>query len=116
MKKIVGVLVIIASVYLFSCKKSNNGSTTYSPDCSGTTPTYTSVASPLFSTYCATSGCHNTGSNNGPGALTTHAEIKNAAVTIRATIISGRMPQGTTLSSEQKNKIVCWIDAGAINN
>ncbi|WP_317896794.1 hypothetical protein [Aurantibacillus circumpalustris] len=115
MKQAIFFLIISIGISSSSCKK-NNSSSSYSPDCTGTTPTYKTEVSPLFSTYCATSGCHTSGSSQGPGALTTYAEIKNASFSIRTSIVSGRMPQGTTLTTTQKNTIVCWIDAGVINN
>ena len=62
------------------------------------------------------SGCHGTGSHEGPGALTSYAAVYSARGTIRSEVISGGMPENTTLTNTQKNAIVCWIDAGASNN
>jgi hypothetical protein len=112
------VLIVFVGMAVFSCKKKNNStdSSTYTPDCSGTAPGYAATVSSLISANCASSGCHNTGSSRGPGALVTYTQIKNAASSIRSSVVSGSMPQGFTLSDAQKNSIVCWIDAGAANN
>lgn len=66
---------------------------------------------------CATSsGCHASGSKKGPGALTTYSQIKNATSDIRKSIVSGSMPDDGTLTIDERNAIVCWIDAGANND
>ena len=115
MKKIIVCSLIFLVLVVFSCKK-NNSSTSYTPDCTGTTPTYAATVSGLISSNCAISGCHASGSNEGPGALTTYAQIKSSVSSIRSSIVSGSMPQKSTLTTDQKNSIVCWIDAGATNN
>jgi hypothetical protein len=30
--------------------------------------------------------------------------------------VGGSMPKNSTLTNDQKDKIICWIDAGAPNN
>ena len=71
---------------------------------------------PIITGTCAAPGCHATGSNNGPGALTNYTQIFNARVQIRDAVATGRMPQTGTLSTAQKGSIICWIDSGAPNN
>ncbi len=117
MKKRTFFSLIVLSVFILACKKS--GTTTnssYTPSCTGTTPTYTGTVASLIQSNCATSGCHASGSHEGPGALTNYTEIKNASAAIRASVVSGSMPQKSSLSTDQKNSIVCWIDAGALSN
>jgi hypothetical protein len=116
MKKISTLGILILFICFISCKKNNSTSSAYTPDCSGTTPTFAANVEPIILSACATSGCHNSGSNQGPGALTTYSQIKSSISSIRSSVVSGRMPQGTSLSTAQKNSIVCWIDAGAANN
>jgi len=100
-----------------SCKKDKTSEeTTFTPDCSGSAPTYAATVSGIISSNCAASGCHAAGSNNGPGALTTYTQVKNAAVSIRSAVLNGSMPKNGSLTNAQKNNIICWIDAGAINN
>lgn len=115
MKYLFYTCIPILAILYSSCKKSNS-SASYTPECTGTAPLYSSGVSPLIQSYCATSGCHASGSKNGPGALTTYDQVKNAASQIRSSVVDGSMPDKGTLSTEQKNTIVCWIDAGAANN
>lgn len=114
MKSIALGLFCISLVVITSCKKTST--TSYSPDCSGATKTFSGDAKPLIQTYCASAGCHNSGSNQGCGPLTTYAEVYASKSSVRASIVSGSMPRGTTLADAQKNSIVCWIDSGAPNN
>jgi len=113
MKKTIAFVLLAGLIGILSCKKSG---ASYTPSCSGTTPTFAASVSPLILSSCATSGCHASGSHNGPGALTTYSQIKSASSSIRSSVVSGSMPENSTLSSDQRNTIVCWIDAGANND
>jgi len=115
MKTFAAIFVALILFCNSSCKKSTNG-TGYTPECSGTTPKFSAEVSPLMLSSCGISGCHGTGSHEGPGPLTTYSQIKNAATSVRSSIVDGSMPQNNTLSTAQKNLIVCWIDAGAKND
>lgn len=81
-----------------------------------TNKAFAADVSPIIQTVCAVAGCHAAGSANGPGALTNYTQIFNARTLIRSAVSSGAMPQGSTLSSAQKNSIICWIDSGSPNN
>jgi len=118
MKKLPGLTACIALivVLLFACKKDSEKNSEEMVDCSTITTTFSGTVSPLISTSCAKSGCHATGSSNGPGALTNYTQIFNSRVRIRAVVASGEMPQDATFSAQQKAIITCWIDAGAPNN
>lgn len=112
------VTAFCIAIGVASCSKSSSNSTTTptTPDCS-TTKTFAGDVAPIISASCATnSGCHASGSTNGPGALTTYTQIFNARSSVRASVANGSMPQGSSLSSSQKNAILCWVDAGAPNN
>lgn len=101
-----------------ACSKSSSNSTTTptTPDCS-TAKSFATDVAPIVSASCATnSGCHATGSANGPGALMNYTQIYNNRTAIRAAVANGTMPQGSSLSTAQKNAILCWVDAGAPNN
>ncbi len=118
MKRIM-ILWLCTAFLFFSCSKSsNNGSTgPVTLDCSTVTAkAYAADVSPVIQANCTGSGCHGPGSSNGPGALTTYSQIFNARSNIRAAVSSGVMPQGSALSTSQKNSILCWIDSGAPNN
>ena len=115
MKRII-VTFFVAAV-LYACSKSNAGGdgTVTTPTCDGT-KSFTSDVLPIFQSSCAISGCHATGSVNGPGALTSYQQIFNNRTAIRSAVASGTMPKTGSLSPAQKNTILCWIDAGAASN
>lgn len=120
-KALYSSLVLIFSTLVISsgCSKDNGGgggggSTTV--DCATvTSKAFAANVSPIIQASCALAGCHAT-AGNGPGALTTYSQISTNAGAIRSAVSSGRMPQGSTLSTAQKNSIICWIDSGAPNN
>ena len=106
-----------ASVFaiLYACNKSTD--TIAAVDCSGTAKSFSTDVNPIIQATCTSnSGCHGSGSNNGPGELLTYSEIFNARSSIRSAVVSGLMPKTGSLTSAQKNAIICWIDNGASNN
>src|SRR5262245_51845040 len=112
MKGIISVFVIII-IILVSCGKR---SVNYNADCS-TTKSYATDVSLIIQSSCATnSGCHASGSSNGPGALTTYTQVYTARAAIHTAVANGSMPQNGSLTNDQKNAIICWIDNGAANN
>lgn len=118
MKKFL-LFIVIVLVIIVSCTKGNvdNSGTNNNnnPICTGT-KSYATDVSPIISSICASSGCHDASSVNGPGPLTTYQQVFNARATIRSAVASGLMPQNSTLPADQKNAILCWIDNGALNN
>ena len=112
MKKII-ITVFGFGVLLLACSKN---SVNYTVDCS-TAKSYATDVSPIIQTYCAAnSGCHATGSSHGPGALTSYAQVYSARAAIRTAVANGSMPENGSLTNDQKNAIICWIDSGAANN
>jgi hypothetical protein len=109
-------IVVAACVGIFySCKKSAD--TTSSVDCSAIAKSFTTDVSPIIQNSCATnSGCHGSGSHNGPGELLTYTELFNSRSDIRSAVLTGAMPQTGSLTTAQKTSIICWIDNGALNN
>jgi hypothetical protein len=85
-------------------------------NCSTIGAQYTANVSPIIQTRCAIGGCHDAGSINGPGELTSYDKIKNAAVKIRSAVVSRLMPQGSSLTTTEIKIISCWVDSGAPNN
>lgn len=85
-------------------------------DCTGINSSFSTKVFPIIQTNCAVSGCHEGGSTNGPGALTSFAQISNASTAIKAAVRSGLMPQGGSLSAGDIKIISCWVDSGAPNN
>jgi hypothetical protein len=118
MKPTLSLLIMTAFLAGASCKKKDKSSDSgsYTPECSGAAPKYAANVAPLIQANCNTASCHALGSMNGPGGLTTYASVKNSAASIRTSIVSGSMPKNSSLSTEQRNAIVCWIDAGANND
>ena len=114
--KIYPSLVIIICVVIGACSKSSpTAPPGMSINCS-VPKTFSNDVLPITSTRCAISGCHGSGSSNGPGELITYQQIFNARSNIRSAVVSGLMPQGSSLSDAQISAIVCWIDSGAPNN
>ena len=102
-------LVLLA----LACSKQDDGSS-FVTDCS-TAKSYAADVSPVIQSYCATnSGCHASGSRD--GVYTTYQQVYNGRSAIRRSVANGSMPQGATLTTAQKNAIICWIDNGATNN
>lgn len=123
------ILFAVCGLTIIACSKGSSGSSSgtgnngggsgadTASECGGTTKSYASDVSPIIQTNCATnSGCHGSGSSNGPGPLLTYTEVFNNRTAIRSAIASGIMPKNGTLSTTQKNIIFCWIDSGASNN
>lgn len=112
-------IVLLASLVsistIISCSKDGGGGS--SVDCSTVmNKAFAADINPIIQATCNISGCHATGSFNGPGALTNYNQIFTAKNSIRTAISSGKMPQGLPFSTSQKNSIICWIDSGAPNN
>lgn len=103
------------SLLLTACSKKSDSVPT--PSNCTTTKSFASDVNPIIQTSCAlNAGCHASGSTNGPGPLTSYAQVFNARVNIKNAVSNGTMPQNSSLSTDQKNAIICWIDNGAPNN
>lgn len=81
------------------------------PDCNEVT--YSVNVKPIFDTNCTISGCHN--GDQFPD-LTEFQNIQIHSADIRQRVLSRNMPLGRTLTTNQVNIIVCWIDNGVQNN
>jgi hypothetical protein len=104
MKNFLFCLLVIMVVS--QCKKKETTSTSaYTPNCNGT-PLFTSAVLPIIQSNCVS--CHS--------SYNTYAGVKASVSAIRSEVVSGNMPKGGSLTTDQKNAIVCWIDAGAPNN
>lgn len=114
MRKNTLFLMMITTLSLISCSKGGDDSP--ADPCNGTTKTFSVDVNPIIQSVCNQPSCHNPGSTNGPGSLTNYNEVFSARSAIRPAIASGLMPQNTTLTTTQKNAILCWIDSGAPNN
>ena len=128
-KAFTGIPIIILIVFIaISCSKSgttggnNNGGG--GGGGGGSTVNCTTVSNksfaadvnPIIQATCNVATCHNAGSINGPGPLTSYTEIFNARAAIRQAVSTGVMPKSGSLTTAQKNSIICWVDNGALNN
>jgi hypothetical protein len=116
-------LILVLSVFavVIACSKKSSdsgggGGNNNTVDCNSVPKSFSTNVQPITSTRCAVSGCHDATSNNGPGPLTTYQQIFNARSLIRSAVASKLMPQGSSLSQDQINTMLCWIDSGAPNN
>ena len=111
-------ITILPAALIVSCSKSgsdnDNGGTAI--NCNGVSNKFITDVNPIIQTVCSQAGCHDSGSANGPGQLTNYTEVFTARNVIREAVRTGLMPKNTTLSTAQKNSIICWIDNGAPNN
>ena len=119
MKKTVTAISFLFLITL-SCSKGNGGggggSTTLVDCATVTNKAFAADVNLIIQASCNISGCHAAGSFNGPGALTNYTQISNAGSSIKTAVLSGRMPQGSSLSTAQKNSIICWVNSGTPNN
>lgn len=100
-----------------SCSKDGGSGGSSNLDCSTVTnKAFAADVNPIIQSRCAIAGCHAAGSTNSGGPFTNYTEIFNKRSNIRTEVSSGRMPQGSSLSTGEKNSILCWIDSGAPNN
>lgn len=89
---------------LVSCSKDN--SSPYIPNCNGAAKSYSTDVAPVVQSACVS--CHQNYSS--------YSSVYSSRNSIRSMVASGQMPQGKSLSNEDKDKILCWIDNGAPNN
>jgi hypothetical protein len=127
MKKIF-LVIVAAFLIMASCSKGGTGggggngggggggggSTV---NCTGVASSFAANVNPIIQSTCATDAtCHGSGSINGPGPLQTYNQINSARVAIKTAVGNGTMPKTGTLTTAQKNSIICWVDAGGPNN
>jgi len=109
-------VVLLAAVFLMiGCSKASGSESAYTEDCSGAAKSFASDVNPIIQTYCTkNSGCHAAGSRD--GVLTSYQEIYYQRNTIYSEVKSGHMPNDGSLTTAQRNAILCWISSGATNN
>ena len=106
-------LLLTISLFQFSCEKENS---TIS-DCDDAPASFTTDVAPILNSSCNTTGCHNSGNENGD--FTTYSGIKvkaNDGSLMNTVITNKTMPLASTLTEEQLNKFKCWLDSNAPNN
>ena len=108
-------VVLTGALLFYGCYNDKEELLYGNTSCDGNT-SFAANVNPIIQTNCAIPECHAAGSTNGPGALTTYAQIKNVAVEIKSAVVSRFMPQTGSLTTSQIRTISCWVDAGAQNN
>lgn len=116
-KSVFSIAALTIMALFSSCSKGNSGTAAVNTNaCSGTAYSFSADVQPIFASSCAISGCHNAGSTNSGGPLTNWTLIHAKATTIESQVNAGIMPQTGTLTADQKKKIICWVESGALNN
>jgi hypothetical protein len=120
MKKLITILLIAGLVFIMhSCYYDKEQLLTPPKTVNGPCAVYsfTTDVNPIIQSSCSNgSGCHGSGSTNGPGSLVTYTEIRNAVSQIQSSVLAGRMPLDSSLSAAQIKAIDCWVKNGAPNN
>jgi len=82
------------------------GGSTTTTDCSTMTDTYASYGATFLSSNCRT--CHEHTSQ-----FSTQALVQASLTSLEVQISTGQMPEGATLSSTEKAKVLAWLECGA---
>ena len=114
-KKIAVVLTGVVLLF-YSCYNDKEELLYGTTTCEGANTSFSVNVYPIIQSNCAIPDCHAAGSINGPGALTSYTQIRNAAVQIKSAVVSRFMPQDGSLTISQIKSISCWVDGGAPNN
>jgi len=121
MKNAFGLLVLY-SLILVACLKDKGSipASTSKNLCDSLKVTYSLVINPIINNKCVT--CHKPG-GTGNGDYTTYSGLKakigtNNNPLYNRVFVLGDMPQAGSpaLTADEKQKISCWLDAGAPNN
>lgn len=84
------------------CKKTK---TKITPVCDGTNATYNNTVKAIVNSSCV--GCHSSYSSySGLSAITSNGQFAQHVLTDQD------MPKGSSLTSDQLNKIQCWVNNG----
>ncbi len=114
-------IIFICIILINSCSKdisttTTTTTTTSSVDCTSVAKSFASDVNPIIQGSCSGGSCHGSGTNNGPGPLTDYSQISAAKNSISSAVSSGSMPKNGKLTASQKNSIICWVNAGGLNN
>ncbi len=116
-KNIVSIFIISITFLLNACSKGGGGTQPPIDPCAGLSAKFNADVQPIINTTCANSvSCHGAGSQNAGGALTDYSKISAKSAQIKFQVENGLMPKNSSLTADQKNKIICWINSGSPNN
>ena len=74
--------------------------------------TFSQNIKPIIDAACI--DCHAIGGNF-PN-LTSYSAISSNANSVKAEVVSRRMPKGISLTQSEIDAIVCWVESGALDN
>jgi hypothetical protein len=88
-------------------------------ECGGTV-SYASQVKPIVDTSCAIAGCHN-GDNGADKNWTVFTNFQSKSSNVKDRITrpagaDGHMPASGSITEDEIQTIVCWVDQGAKNN
>jgi hypothetical protein len=108
MKKIIAISCLV--VAFTACKKEkDSGKLTSS--CDGSNPTYNGSIKAILDARCGSASCHpDYTSYDGLSGILQSGDFKREVLTNQT------MPQGSSLTQDQINKIQCWADNGFPEN
>jgi hypothetical protein len=111
------ILLTCIVIFIISCSKNSGGDPTPTDPCGGLSFKFSTDVQPIFNTTCAnSSNCHGAGSANSGGPFTDYNLIFAKRAEIKFQVSGGFMPKVGSITADQKNKIICWINSGAPNN
>ena len=114
MKNLILFTIVFFAITL-SCSKVNDSSYKLTNIVNDTMIHYSTFIKPFFNNNCAISGCHVSGGTH--PMLTNYNEIFIKTTDInRWVVVLKAMPQGITISQDDRDKIQKWINQGALNN
>ncbi|MDB5221974.1 MAG: hypothetical protein JWN83_641 [Chitinophagaceae bacterium] len=117
MKKYILFLIITTAILFNACTKDKGGSSGTTDACAGLSFKFSTDVQLIINTGCAnSSNCHGAASVNTGGPLTDYNLIFAKRSNIKVQIENGLMPKTGSLTADQKNTIICWINSGAPNN
>jgi hypothetical protein len=115
MHKLVYILFIFVCISSWSaCKKKDEYKKL---DCSTINSSFSASIKPIIDANCTSSGCHDAKSYN--GNLTSYEGILvrvNNGTFSQHVLYTKDMPKSGALSLADRQKIKCWLDAGAPRN
>ena len=116
-------VTLAATVFVLQGCLNDKGSVPPPPEtfCDSLNVSYNLHVKPLAETKCANRiGCHVAG-GSGPGDFTTYQALSGVSQSVKTRIELPandplHMPQGGTLTQEELEIFLCWIEDGAQNN
>ena len=116
----IAFLLIVVSVSYFSCVKDVGPLPQVPTQCDSLNVTWTTDIQPIIQTNCVNPGCHASGGSGGVDMSQGYSQIDTAR--IRARVLDGNPsfmpnpPVTSPLPLSDRQKIECWLKAGAPNN